>query len=326
MKIATTGTGSIVALFIEAAKLNQETEIISVYSRNAQRARIFADECGIVHATDDWDELLASPETDFIYVATPNSLHFQQTKDALMKGKNVICEKPFTSTLAESAELTELAIQNKLFLFEAISTIHMPNFHTISELLPELGRIRLVNCNYSQFSSKYNAFLEGKKPNVFNPQFSGGALMDINIYNIHFVHGLFGHPQEVKYLANVADNGIDTSGTVSLRYPDFVATCTGAKDSNGMNYALIQGENGYLNVVHGANGCQSLYLNCNGKEKTINTQSQGNRLFYEINTFERIYRQRNYQACYALLDHSQQVMNTVEKARKSAGIYFPADN
>lgn len=325
MKIATTGTGNIVASFIEAANATQKVECVSVYSRNAQRAKAFADECGIAHATDDWDELLASPETDFIYIATPNSLHFQQTKQALERGKNVICEKPFTSTTAEVNELIDIAKSNNLFLFEAISTIYMPNFLKIFELLPELGRIKLVNCNYSQFSSKYNAFLEQQNPNVFNPQFSGGALMDINIYNLHFIHRLFGAPKEVIYLANVADNGIDTSGIVSLRYADFVASCAGTKDSNGMNYAQIQGEKGYLNVVQGANGCQSIYLNSNGTEKTINIQNESNRLFYEIEAFEHIYSQGDHQSCYALLEHSRQVIDTVEKARKSAGICFPAD-
>lgn len=325
MKIATTGTGNIVASFIDAANANQNAECVSVYSRNAHRAKAFADECGISHATNDWDELLSSPDTDFIYIATPNSLHFQQTKQALERGKNVICEKPFTSTTAEVIELIDIAKSNNLFLFEAISTIHMPNFLKIFELLPELGRIKLVNCNYSQFSSKYNSFLEQQNPNVFNPQFSGGALMDINIYNLHFIHRLFGAPKEINYLANIAENGIDTSGIVSLRYTDFVATCTGAKDSNGMNYAQIQGEKGYLNVVQGANGCQSIYLNCNGVERRFNIQDQCNRLFYEIEAFEHIYSRRDYKSCYSLLEHSLKVIDTVEKARRSAGIYFPAD-
>ncbi|MDX6040695.1 Gfo/Idh/MocA family protein [Scandinavium lactucae] len=326
MKIATTGTGNIVALFIEAANANHDVECVSVFSRNALRAKAFANECGIAHSTDDWDELLASTDTDFIYIATPNSLHFQQAKQALQRGKNVICEKPFTSTRSELLELIGIAKSKNLFLFEAISTIHMPNFLKIFELLPDVGRIKLLNCSYSQFSSKYNSFLDQQNPNVFNPQFSGGALMDINIYNLHFIHRLFGTPIQVNYLANIADNGIDTSGIVTLRYADFVATCIGTKDSNGINYAQIQGEKGYLNVSQGANGCQSIYLNCNGVEKTINIQNQNNRLFYEIETFKHIYSQRDYKSCYALLEHSLQVMDTVEKARKSAGIYFPADS
>lgn len=326
MKIATTGTGSIVEYFIQAMSVHRDIECVCAYSRSAERATEFAKQCAVPDATNDWSALLNNPGVDFIYVASPNSLHYQQAKQALEAGKNVICEKPFTSTVAELSELIALAKQKKLFLFEAISVIHMPNFHEIHALLPALGKIKLVQCNYSQFSSKYRQFLEGKQPNVFNPEFSGGALMDINIYNIHFIHRLFGQPESVNYLANVAENGIDTSGIVSLRYQDFVASCVGAKDSNSINYAQIQGENGFLNVVHGVNGCQSLSANIQGKESTVDMQTQENRLTYELEVFERIFRQRDYQASYELLDHSLQVMTTLEKARKSAGVIFPADS
>lgn len=325
MKIATIGTGSIVELFIQAIAGNQNVDCVAVYSRKLERAKSFAESCSVSGATDNWDELLANQSADFIYIASPNSLHYQQTKQALEAGKHVICEKPFTSTVAELTELIEIAKRKKLFLFEAISTIHMPNFKEVYALLPELGKIKVVQCNYSQFSSKYKLFLERQQPNVFNPQFSGGALMDINIYNLHFVHRLFGKPKSVHYLANIADNGIDTSGIVNMRYADFVVTCIGAKDSNSMNYAQIQGEKGYLNVIQGANGCQSIYLNAGGNEKTFNAQIQENRLVYELDTFERIFRQGDYQACYELLDHSLDVMDSLEKARQSAGVHFPAD-
>ena len=83
--------------------------------------------------------------------------------------------------------------------------------------MSSLGKIKLVQCNYSQYSSRYDKFLAGEIPNVFNPVFSGGALQDINIYNLHFVTGLFGKAKEVKYIANSAENGIDTSGIATIK-------------------------------------------------------------------------------------------------------------
>ena len=94
-----------------------------------------------------------------------------------------------TSTIEEAKELKKLAIQNHLFLWEAITNQYLPNFYKIKSLLNELGHIKIVECNYSQYSSRYNAFKEGMILPDFDYTKSCGALMDLNIYNIHFVFG-----------------------------------------------------------------------------------------------------------------------------------------
>lgn len=86
---------------------------------------------------------MESPEIDFVYVASPNGLHFMHSRMALLHGKHVICEKPFTSNGREARELTALAAEKQLFLFEAIITLHMPNYIWIQENIKKLGRMRL---------------------------------------------------------------------------------------------------------------------------------------------------------------------------------------
>ncbi|MDQ0971335.1 putative dehydrogenase [Neobacillus niacini] len=137
--------------------------------------------------------MYSDPAVNFVYVASPNSLHFEQAYRALEFGKHVIIEKPITSTIAEIESLINLAEQKNLMLFEAITTIHLPNFHLIKQNIGKLGPLKFIQCNYSQFSSRYNSLLSGQTPNVFNPKFSGGALVDINIYNLHFVMSFSEH-------------------------------------------------------------------------------------------------------------------------------------
>ncbi|SFM15087.1 Gfo/Idh/MocA family protein [Salibacterium qingdaonense] len=325
MKIGTIGTGFIVDMFLSAVEQLDDVECTAVYSRREESAQPLAEKYGVPAIYTDLDQLFRDPEVDMIYVASPNSLHYAHSYQALEHGKHVICEKPFTSTASETNRLTALAEKNHLLLFEGITTIHLPNYQTIKDCIQELGSIKLVQCNYSQYSSKYDALLHGETPNVFNPEFSGGALADINIYNLHFVMNLFGAPETVHYAANKHENGIDTSGVLLMQYDHFTAECAGAKDTKSKNFVLVQGEHGYLHVENGANGCQRIHLHLGEKTVELNNQIMTNPLYYELLAFREIFKNQDVQQCYELLHYSQSVMDVYEKARQTAGIIFAAD-
>ncbi|MFB3164936.1 Gfo/Idh/MocA family oxidoreductase [Neobacillus sp. 179-J 1A1 HS] len=326
MKIGTIGTGFIVDVFLSALNKIDGAECVAIYSRKEETAKPLAEKYQVGTIYTDLNKLYTDPTIDFIYVASPNSFHYEHTYRALENGKHVICEKPFTSTVHETESLMELARKNQLMLFEGITTIHLPNYQLIKQHVDKLGELKLVQCNYSQYSSKYDALLRGETPNVFNPEFSGGALADINIYNLHFVLNLFGAPQSVNYVANKHPNGIDTSGVLLMKYPKFIAECVGAKDTRSMNFVLIQGENGYLHVENGANGCQNVILHLKDKEVRLNSQTTINTLYYELLTFKEIFDNKDFERCNQLLDYSHSVMEVYEQARKTADIIFPADH
>lgn len=325
MKIGTIGTGSIVENFLSGIEQIEGVQCVAVYSRKAETGRRLAGNFNISKVYTDLDAMLNDKVIDFIYVASPNSLHYEQSLQALQRGKHVICEKPFTSTIGEVEELIKIAKENRLMLFEAITTIHLPNYRLIKENVFKLGRIRMVQCNYSQYSRKYNQLLAGETPNVFNPKFSGGALQDINIYNLHFVMNLFGVPEKIRYTANKHANGIDISGVLVLKYPGFICECVGCKDTQSMNLVQIQGEKGYLFVHQGANGCRQFSVHIGGEETIINQQENTNNLYYEMLAFTDIYNRRDFKRCYELLDYSLSVVKVVVAARKDAGIVFDAD-
>lgn len=325
MKVATIGTSFITDWFLQAVEKNEGVECVAVYSRNRKKGEEFAQKHGVTLVYTDIDEMLRDENIDTIYVASPNSLHFDYSLKAMQAGKNVISEKPFTSTKAELDLLIEAAKKYHVFLFEAIVTLHTPNYKTLKKNVERLGKIKMVQCNFSQYSSRYDKFLAGENPNIFNPDFSGGALYDLNIYNLHFTTGIFGKPKAVQYHANLAENGIDTSGVLVLNYDGFSAVCVACKDSKSHNIAQIQGENGYILVNSETSRCAEFSVNIADVSERPCVRQVEPTLYYELGEFISIINKQDYDTCFEKLEHSRMVMEVLEEARKSAGIEFKAD-
>ena len=325
MRIGTVGTGFIVDSFIDAISRTDNAEVLVIYSRSEETAQAFAAKHNLTKWHTDRDAFLNDPEIDVVYVASPNSLHYQWTLDALKAGKGVICEKPFVSTRVECETLRNLAQEKGLFLVEAITVPHLPNFQLIGDLLEKIAPVRLVQLNFSQYSSKHKAYLEGKNPNVFNPAFAGGALMDINYYNLRFMLDLFGEPEDIRYFANLAENGIDTSGVLMMRYPGFVAEAVGAKDSRSENMVQIQGEKGYIKVPKESSRCIAVEVFSQDGEETFNLQPDDNVLVYELREFSEMYRTNDLAKRDDLLEMTCRAMKWLEKARKDGGVYFEGE-
>lgn len=225
-----------------------------------------------------------------------------------------------TSNSKEAQHLKELAQAKGLFLFEAITTRYFKTYQKIREWLPKIGQIKLVESQYSQYSRRYDAFQKGEILPVFDPVKAGGAMMDLNLYNLHFVMGLFGKPQAQHYFANV-ERGIDTSGVAVLTYPDFVAICTAAKDSKGRSGGLIQGTKGYIETSLSPNliGEVKLVLNDGSKESFDDGLSQA-RLIPEFQAFVKMIDDKDLEACYKELEASLSVSKVQTELRKEAGL------
>ena len=269
MKIGMVGTGSIAHTMAKKFARLTTMPVVAVCSRNVDTGIAMANEFHIPKVYTEYDEMLADPEVELVYIATPNSLHFEQAKAALLAGKHVLCEKPIVPTVAQLDELLSLAKERRLFLLEAITTIDHPNYGMARLFAKEIGDIKTVSCTFCQYSSRYDAFMEGQTPPVFDPAYCGGALMDLNVYNIYFVVDIFGDPKAVHYYPNRHANGIDTSGILILEYPDFVCQCTAAKDSSAHNSAQIIGSDGNILIEPGSNNCKKLVVTRKGKEPYI---------------------------------------------------------
>ena len=190
-------------------------------------------------------------------------------------------------TAAQTEELAALARRKKVFLFEAMTTQYLENYNKIRELLPRIGRVKLVQCNFSQYSSRYDAFCAGETPVSFDPECAGGALMDLNVYNISYIVGLFGEPNQVHYLANM-ERGIDTSGILTMEYNSFKAVSMAAKDCGAPARYVIQGTKGYILQKSTANWCGGVTFHPNqGKEEHFNLNGGRPRQAAEFEAFAR---------------------------------------
>ena len=150
--------------------------------------------------------------------------------------------------MEEAEDLVSFSREQGRFIFEAVTVLHNDVIEKMKSDLPKLGKIRMMLANYSQYSSRYDRYLAGEVDHSFDPAYLGGALRDINVYNIHYAAALFGMPIHAQYYPNTGFNEVDTSGTLVLQYDGFSAVCTGAKDSDSPCYVSIQGERGYMRI------------------------------------------------------------------------------
>ena len=320
MKLGILGTGKIVREFLPWLVEHTPFAVQAICSteRSAELAQSLCGQYGVPQHTTNFLELLQW--VDVVYIAVPNLQHVRYARVALEAGKHVIAEKPLAPSAAQTEELVELARRKKVFLFEAVTTQYLENYAKIRELLPRIGTVKLVQCNFSQYSSRYDAFCAGDVQPAFDPACAGGALMDLGVYNVSYIVGLFGEPNQVKYTANM-ERGIDTSGILLLEYPDFICQCTGAKDCAAPGSVQLIGDAGRILIEPGSSNCQKLRLVRPGQEDICSEYSESP-WFYEVAEIAMILALKDYDACYAALKKTRQVVTVLEAAREDAQLGF----
>ena len=321
MNLGILGTGKIVQEFLpEIDNLNIPYKAILGTLRSKERVEKLAAQYKLQKIYFDFDELLKDENLDTIYVALPNNLHYEFSKKALQAGKNVIVEKPAVTTLQELQDLKQIAAANKKILLEAVTVHYMPAYKNLRADLEKLGDIKIVSMNYSQYSSRYDAFKQGEILPAFDAKKAGGALMDINVYNINFVAGLFGAPKNFTYSANI-ERGIDTSGVMLLDYEKFKAVCIGAKDCEAVTMSTIQGDKGNIVIEIPPNRIDAYILNYNNGEGSVETFDEDkHRMIYEFENFIDIIDNKNFARADEMLKVSEIVAQILEGGLKQVGI------
>lgn len=327
MKLGILGSGEIVKEVLPVLDQIENIDVSAIAARNEEKLQKLARDFSIENYYTSIESLLENPEIDTIYIALPNNLHFEAMNKAIDYKKNIICEKPFTSNAYETEKIIKKAKANDLMIVEAISHRFIPNSIEAKKRIGELGDIKIVSLNYSQYSSRYDKFKEGIIEPVFSLENSGGALIDLNLYNVAFAVDVFGLPKDVRYFANI-EKDIDTSGIVILDYGDFKVSSVGSKDSAAPIINTIQGTDGTIEIPDALNSFREFnirktkeddkkYFNYNLEDKS--------RLYYEFVEIEKILRNNDKKKVYDLLNLTQNYMEVLTKARFDANIFYPAD-
>jgi len=205
---------------IPGAYASEKVDLVAVASRDQARADAYAREWDIPHAYGSYDELLADPEVEAVYISLPNTLHVEWSIKALEAGKHVLCEKPFTRHPDEAEAAFDVADREGRLLSEAFMYRHNPQTAALVELVRDgaIGELRLIRSAFS-----YGLYDE---ENIrLRTDAEGGALMDVGCYDVSGSRLLGGEPERVWGEAWYGPSGTDWVFTGTLRFPgDVLAT------------------------------------------------------------------------------------------------------
>ena len=291
MNIGIVGAGKIVKEALPIMEQIPDIVFQSIVSsgRNPQNVEALQKQFNIKTVYEDYDKFLADENIDTIY-------------------------------LEELETLKSLAETHSVIIIEAITNLYLSNFDVLKQSLKEIGTCKIAQFNYSQYSSRYDNFKQGIIQPAFDPQKGGGALMDINVYNIHLAIGLFGMPKGVAYFANV-ENHIDTSGILQLDYDGMKVVCIGAKDSSSDNQSYIQGEAATIQIKGPTNELNEFELKYHtGGTQVFKVNQHEHRMYEEFVKITEIIQNKNYDFVRQQLEHSIHVIEVLELALDSASI------
>jgi predicted dehydrogenase len=218
------GTGGIATAFAADLALSERCRIVAVGSRRIDTAVRFGDRFDIPIRHEGYASLVADPEVDVVYVATPAPMHIDGARLALRAGKPVLVEKPFAMNAAEAEELVALARESDLFLMEAMWTRFLPHVVQIRQLLADGALGTIV-----AFTADHGQFFEDRGHRLFAPELGGGALLDLGVYPVSFASMVLGTPNRVLSLVTPAFNGVDGQTSMLLGYASgahALLTCT----------------------------------------------------------------------------------------------------
>ncbi len=224
----------------------------AVASRTLDKAEKFAAQFSIPKAYGNYEALADDPEVDLIYIATPHSHHFENTKMCLLKNKPVLCEKAFTVNTPQAEELIRIANERKVFLAEAIWTRYQPMRQMITDVINSgvIGKPQMLSANLCY----PNIALQ----RMYDPALAGGALLDLGVYVLNFADMFFG--DDIKSISSHCikyPTGVDIQESITIEYNDGrIAVLWSSQLAKSDRQGIISGTDGFV-IVENVNNPQS---------------------------------------------------------------------
>ncbi|MHB1250653.1 MAG: Gfo/Idh/MocA family protein [Acidimicrobiales bacterium] len=305
------GTGRIAHTFASDLQLIDEGEIVAVGSRSQSSADHFADEFGIEHRHPSYEELVANPEVDVIYVATPHPMHYENALLALEHTKPVLVEKAFTMNGAQARELVQVARERKLFMMEAMWTRFLPHVVAIREMIAsgELGEIVVIEADHGKW------FEPDPSSRLFAPELGGSALLDLGVYPVSFASMILGRPDRIAAMVDPSFTGVDGQASMLFGYESgaqAVLTCT--SQARTATRACISGERARIEIDGDFYAPTSFRLiTRTGDESRFEFAREGRGLHYQAREVARCLDAGLLESAVMPLDETVAIMETMEK-------------
>ena len=317
------GAGGIAKKFSSGVQALADHELIAVGSRTQEKADQFADQFNIPHRHASYEALVADPEVDAIYVATPHPMHKENTLLCLVHGKHVLCEKPFTINAGEAKEIIDAARSRKLFLMEAMWTRFIPAVMEAKRLVDSgaIGEVRMINADFG-YRAGFNP-----ASRAFDPALGGGGLLDVGIYPLSLASMFLGRPDRIASLAEIGQTGVDEQSAFVLGYPGGqLATLYTAVRTTTPQEAIIMGTDGMIRIHPPFWIPKKLTLTQPGKgAQEIEIPFEANGYNYEAAEVAACVRAGKLESDVMPLDESLQLMETMDAIRAQWGMKYPME-
>lgn len=338
------GAGAIAKAFASGVSTLDCADVTAVGSRSLDKARAFADEAGLPGATchGSYEALLADPQVDAIYIATPHPLHAHWAIRAAEAGKHILCEKPATLNHAEAMAVIEAARRRGVFFMEAFKDRCHPQTAKLLELLRDnaIGQVRMIRVEFGFNADAWGGYKpEGR---LFNPELGGGGILDVGCYAVEMARLIAGaasgkpflDPVEVKATGHIGEMRVDEWTAAALRFDnDVVAQVATSVRAQLENTCTISGSTGtitlpdpWLNSREGAEAGRIILENTDGKQE-IEIPSEHNCFGYEAAAASRaiLAGQAEADAPAMTWDDTLGQMKTLDAWRNQIGLSYPRE-
>lgn len=242
---AVVGTGTIAASFVNDIRFAEGADVTAVCSRDADRARAFAEQHDIAAGLGGLKALLAHSDFDAVYLATPNTAHFEAARKIITAGIPLLIEKPMGVTPGEVEELSRMAEENGTFLMEALWTRYLPALKAAKAAIAE-GAIGDV----TGFKAELAFFQEfDSESRFFSKDLGGGSLLDLGVYTLSVAEFFLGEAEDVTGKWQSAGTGVDLRADMTYRTGSISAELSCGFDRDGANLCVIEGTGGSIVIV-----------------------------------------------------------------------------
>ncbi len=238
------GTGRIALDFATDLAQLSDARVTAVLSRDQSSANVFATKSGAQKVYCDVDQFMADEDVNIVYVASPNSMHFSQALRAIRAGKAVLIEKPVALSEAEAEALHHEALNNDVFVMEAMWIRFLPGILAIKSMI-EAGSIGVIQSVSGTLSWKNNYDPQSR---LFNKALGGGASLDLGVYLLSLTLHLLGEPETISGSWQAALGGVDMRASYRLQYPNAVASLECGLDRTLANTFEIKGSKGTFRI------------------------------------------------------------------------------
>jgi predicted dehydrogenase len=299
-------------------------DVAAVGSRRRESAEAFAADFGIARAHGSYEDLVADPDVDIVYIATPHPMHAANALLALGAGKHVLVEKPFTLNAVEAAAVRDAAQARGLLAMEAMWTRYLPHMVRIREIVEAgtLGEIRAVTADHIQRLSSDPAH----RLNAL--ELGGGALLDLGVYPISFAWDMLGAPLSVAASARLGETGADTEvGTIMVHESGALSTTLSASRASGPNTASVIGTDARIDIARVWYTPTSFRVVAHDGTVVEDyvSEIEGRGMQYQALAAERILADGRTDSDVLPIEETVAIMETLDEVRGLVGVRYPGE-